>query len=44
MVCVGTSHPYEAEEVVELSLSLLERRGSDVQLQETRSKESLAGD
>ena len=42
MVCIGTSTPYEAAEVVELSLSILERRVPRVELQKTRSKESLA--
>jgi hypothetical protein len=41
MVCIGTSTPYEAQEVVELSLSILEHRVPRVELQKTRSKESL---
>ena len=41
MVCIGTSSPYEAEEVIEYSLSVLERRVPCVELQKTRSKESL---
>lgn len=41
MVCIGTSTAYEAEEVVELSLSVLEHRVPRVELQKTRSKESL---
>ena len=41
MVCIGTSSPYEAAEVVELSLSILEHRAPCVELQKTRSKESL---
>lgn len=41
MVCIGTSTPYEAQEVVELSLSVLEHRIPRVELQKTRSKESL---
>jgi hypothetical protein len=41
MVCIGTSSPYEAEEVVEYSLSILEHRVPHVELQKTRSKESL---
>jgi len=41
MVCIGTSSPYEAQEVVELSLSILEHRVPCVELQKTRSKESL---
>jgi hypothetical protein len=38
MVTVGTFTPREAEECIELSLSILERRQSGVELQETRSK------
>ena len=41
MVTVGTMTPDEAKECIELSLSILERRKSDVQLQETRSKASV---
>ncbi len=41
MVCIGTSTPYEAEEVVEISLSVLEHRVPCVELQKTRSKGSL---
>jgi len=41
MVCIGTSNPYEAAEVVELSLSILEHRVPRVELQKTRSKQSL---
>jgi hypothetical protein len=41
MVTVGTMTPDEAREVVELSLSLLDRRPSQVELQKTRSKESV---
>lgn len=41
MVCVGCLTADEAREVVDISLSLLERRSSDVKLQETRSKESV---
>lgn len=42
MVCIGTSTPYEAAEVIELSLSILEHRLPQVELQKTRSKESLS--
>jgi hypothetical protein len=42
MVTVGTQSVYEAEEVIELSLANLERRTADVELQFTRSKQSLA--
>jgi len=41
MVCVGTSTPDEARDVIEISLSLLERRMSRVELQKTRSKASV---
>ena len=41
MVTVGTMSTYEAEEIVELSLALLEKRGANVELQATRSKRTL---
>lgn len=41
MVCIGTNTPDEAAEVVELSLSILEHRLPQMELQETRSKASL---
>lgn len=41
MVTVGTMTPDEAKELIDLSLSILERRGSDLKLQETRSKASV---
>jgi hypothetical protein len=41
MVTVGTMTPDEARELVELSLSLLERRPAQVELQRTRSKETV---
>jgi len=41
MVCIGTSSPAEAQETIDLSLSLIERRAPCVVLQETRSKESV---
>jgi hypothetical protein len=41
MVCVGVHTAYEAEESIELSLALLERRAPRVELQESRSKASL---
>ncbi len=41
LVTIGTVSPYEAEEVIELSLSCLERRDAKVDLQYTRSKKSL---
>lgn len=43
MVTVGTFTPDEARELIEMSLSILERRNSDVKLQETRSKASIKG-
>jgi len=41
MVTVGTMSPYEAEEVIEISLAQLEHRNAKVELQFTRSKKSL---
>jgi len=41
MVAVGTMSPDEAREVIDLSLSLLERRGTDIELQKTRSKSAV---
>jgi hypothetical protein len=41
MVAVGTSTPDEAREVLEISQALLEHRAVDVQLQETRSKQTV---
>ncbi len=41
MVCVGCFTADEAKEVVDISLSLLERRAPSVELQETRSKASV---
>jgi hypothetical protein len=41
MVCVGTTTPDEAKEVVEISLSYLDRRQPDHELQKTRSKSTL---
>jgi hypothetical protein len=40
-VCIGVNTAYEAEEVVELSLAILEHRQPCVELQTTRSKASL---
>ena len=42
MVSIGTMTPDEAAEVIEISMSLLERRAPEVVLQETRSKRALA--
>jgi len=41
MVTVGTMSPREAEEVIEMSRGILERRLVTLQLQETRSKSSV---
>jgi len=41
MVAIGTMSVYEAEEDIELSMSILDRRAADIQLQVTRSKETL---
>ena len=41
MVVIGTLTPYEAEEDIEISLALLEKRTAEVKLQSTRSKSSL---
>lgn len=41
MVTIGTMSPYEAEEVIELSLAQIEHRHAQVQLQYTRSKKTL---
>ncbi len=41
MVCLGTMTPEEAAEDIEMSLSILERRRSQVELQRTRSKASI---
>lgn len=43
MVCIGTMTADEAREVVDISLSLLEGRGPEGQLQKTRSKQSITG-
>ncbi len=42
MVTIGAMSTYEAEEVIEISLACLEGRKAQVELQFTRSKESLA--
>jgi hypothetical protein len=41
MVTVGTMSPREAAEVIEISLNILEKRETRVQLQETRSKATV---
>jgi hypothetical protein len=43
MVTVGTMTPDEAREVIEISLSILDRRPAAVDLQTTRSKRALVG-
>ncbi len=43
MVTVGTFNADEAREVIDISLSQLERRGGQVELQRTRSKASVDG-
>jgi len=42
MVCLGIMSKYEAEESIDLSLAILEKRQSEVPLQKTRSKKLLA--
>lgn len=44
MVTVGTMAPREAAEVIEISLDILSRRQTTVDLQETRSKQSVKSD
>ncbi len=41
MVTVGTMAPEEAAELVDLSLSILEKRAASTELQKTRSKATL---
>ena len=41
MVTVGALCPDEAKEDIEISLSILDQRASNTQLQKTRSKKSL---
>lgn len=41
MVTIGTMTPREAEECIEISLNILERRQNSTKLQETRSKKSI---
>jgi len=41
MVAIGCTTPDEAKEIVDLSLSLLDRRLPEQELQATRSKASL---
>jgi len=43
MVAVGTSTPDEAREVIEISRSILDRRVAGVELQKTRSKQTVIG-
>ena len=42
MVTIGTMSPYEAEEVIEISLACLERRDPNLDLSFSRSKQLLA--
>lgn len=44
MVAVGVYTPDEAREVIDISLSILHRRPSEVPLQTTRSKQSVTAD
>lgn len=44
LVTIGTFSTYEAEEVIELSLAMIERRQAAIELQYTRSKRSLVGE
>ena len=44
MVTVGTMSKYEAEEIIEMSLAVLEARDSQVKLQMTRSKKALVAE
>jgi hypothetical protein len=44
MVAVGTSSPDEAREVIDVSRSILERRPAEIDLQWTRSKQTVAGE
>lgn len=44
MVTVGTMAPEEAQELVDMSLEILERRPVSMELQRTRSKASVLGD
>jgi hypothetical protein len=41
MVCVGTLNGDEARELIDISLSILDRQASKVELQRTRSKQSV---
>ena len=41
MVTVGTMSPREAQECIDISLATFDRRHAEVQLQETRSKQSV---
>lgn len=42
MVCVGTMTPDEAKEVIDISFSILQRRADTVELQRTRSKDTVS--
>jgi hypothetical protein len=43
MVTVGTMTPDEARELIEISMSILDRRAGNVELQKTRSKQTVTG-
>jgi hypothetical protein len=43
MVAAGTTTPDEAREVIEISRSILERRAAGLELQKTRSKQTVTG-
>lgn len=44
MICIGCMTADEAKEVIDISLSQLERTSPEIELQTTRSKKSLTGD
>jgi len=44
LVTIGTMSKYEAEEVIEMSLAILEARDANVKLQMTRSKKALVAE
>jgi hypothetical protein len=41
LVTVGTMSPREAQECIDLSLGIIEKRDVQIELQETRSKASI---
>jgi len=44
MVTIGCMSPYEVEEDINISLSILEKRKTDIKLEKTRSKKSLTNE